>query len=81
MEIQLNTIAFWHRWCGSKVRRAITSRIPDSTDRVEWLDADYKELFMPADADGNYVIEKNALHIWPRRSFQWRFPILAEVLR
>jgi kynurenine 3-monooxygenase len=29
----------------------------------------YKELHIPADEKGNHVIEKNALHIWPRKSF------------
>jgi len=29
----------------------------------------YKELTIPAGADGSYQMEKNALHIWPRGSF------------
>lgn len=29
----------------------------------------YKELHIPADGNGNHAIEKNALHIWPRKSF------------
>ena len=29
----------------------------------------YKELEIPADENGAHVIEKNALHIWPRKSF------------
>ncbi len=29
----------------------------------------YKELEIPADKNGGHVIEKNALHIWPRKSF------------
>ncbi|NNF08141.1 MAG: kynurenine 3-monooxygenase, partial [Candidatus Eisenbacteria bacterium] len=29
----------------------------------------YKELSMPPDANGGFKLEKNALHIWPRRSF------------
>jgi len=29
----------------------------------------YKELHIPANADGSFAIEKNALHIWPRQSF------------
>ena len=29
----------------------------------------YKELLLPANADGSYKIEKNALHIWPRGRF------------
>ncbi|MBM78600.1 MAG: kynurenine 3-monooxygenase [Crocinitomicaceae bacterium] len=29
----------------------------------------YKELLLPANPDGSYKIEKNALHIWPRGRF------------
>ena len=29
----------------------------------------YKELLLPANPDGSYQIEKNALHIWPRGRF------------
>ncbi|HCW09027.1 MAG TPA: kynurenine 3-monooxygenase [Cytophagales bacterium] len=29
----------------------------------------YKELHIPADAKGNFQLEKNSLHIWPRESF------------
>ncbi|XP_062522195.1 kynurenine 3-monooxygenase-like [Corticium candelabrum] len=29
----------------------------------------YKELLMPAGDDGNYAMEKNYLHIWPRQTF------------
>jgi kynurenine 3-monooxygenase len=35
----------------------------------EFLDHGYKELEIPAGPDGNWQIEKNALHIWPRQSF------------
>ena len=33
------------------------------------IDHDYKELLIPADKNGGYLIEKNALHIWPRGEF------------
>jgi kynurenine 3-monooxygenase len=33
------------------------------------LDHDYKELHIPAAADGSYLLEHNALHIWPRGGF------------
>jgi kynurenine 3-monooxygenase len=33
------------------------------------LDYGYKELTLPAGANGAYQIEKNALHIWPRGTF------------
>jgi kynurenine 3-monooxygenase len=35
----------------------------------KWLEHGYKELHIPPDENGNFVIEKNALHIWARRSF------------
>jgi kynurenine 3-monooxygenase len=34
-----------------------------------WLEHGYKELHIPAAHDGGFVLEKNALHIWPRRRF------------
>ena len=43
------------------------------TDRFNYsqfyLEHGYKELEIPAGGDGGYVLEKNALHIWPRESF------------
>jgi kynurenine 3-monooxygenase len=35
----------------------------------EYLEHGYKELCIPADANGKHQIEKNALHIWPRGEF------------
>lgn len=35
----------------------------------EYLEHGYKELTIPPDANGNFRMEKNALHIWPRGSF------------
>jgi kynurenine 3-monooxygenase len=44
-----------------------------STDRFEYnqhyIDCGYKELIIPPGKDGAFMIEKNALHIWPRGSF------------
>lgn len=51
---------------GSKVRRALQESIPGSQEEVRRLSCDYKEMLMPAAADGSYPIDKNALHIWPR---------------
>ena len=36
---------------------------------LQWLDHGYKELEIPAGPNGTWLIEKNALHIWPRQSF------------
>jgi len=34
-----------------------------------YIEAGYKELIIPAGENGTFLIEKNALHIWPRGSF------------
>ena len=34
-----------------------------------YLDHGYKELTIPANADGTHKIDKNALHIWPRGNY------------
>ena len=34
-----------------------------------FIEDGYKELLLPADSNGNYQIDKNALHIWPRGRF------------
>ncbi len=49
----------------SAVRRAMVQR-PGFEDSAELLAHGYKELLIPADANGGYRIEKHALHIWPR---------------
>jgi kynurenine 3-monooxygenase len=44
-----------------------------STDRFEYnqhyISAGYKELIIPPGKNNSFLIEKNALHIWPRGSF------------
>lgn len=43
------------------------------TDRTNfsqyYIEAGYKELNIPAGPDGSWLIEKNALHIWPRHNY------------
>jgi len=38
----------------------------DLGERTEFLDHAYKELEIPPAADGSFIMEPNALHIWPR---------------
>jgi len=52
---------------GSAVRDSMLAR-EVSVVREEPLDHDYKELTIPAVNDG-YVMDPNALHIWPRGGF------------
>ena len=44
-----------------------------TSDRFEYnqhyIDAGYKELIIPPGENGKFMMEKNALHIWPRGSF------------
>jgi kynurenine 3-monooxygenase len=44
-----------------------------SNDRFEYkqsyIEHGYKELNIPAGPNGEFLIEKNALHIWPRKNF------------
>jgi len=53
---------------GSPVRQAMVKRLGIANSE-ETLDHAYKELNIPAAADGSWQIEKEALHIWPRGSF------------
>ncbi len=34
-----------------------------------YIDCGYKELTIPAAENGNFLLEKNALHIWPRKDY------------
>jgi kynurenine 3-monooxygenase len=52
----------------SSVRSAF--QISDRFDYSQsYIEHGYKELTIPAGADGSFRMEKNALHIWPRESF------------
>lgn len=46
--------------------RASMAETPDFTFTEEHLSHGYKELNIPAGANGAFQMEKNALHIWPR---------------
>ncbi|NVJ67138.1 MAG: FAD-dependent monooxygenase [Gammaproteobacteria bacterium] len=53
---------------GSKVRRLMESHgIGDFSS--ELLEHNYKELTIPAGEDNSYLIDKEALHIWPRGGY------------
>ena len=44
-------------------------KLPRFNFSQQYLDYGYKELTIPARADGSHVLEKNALHIWPRGNY------------
>lgn len=37
----------------------------------DFIDVGYKELTIPANADGSHKLDKNSFHIWPRGSFMF----------
>ena len=53
---------------GSSLRAAMSAHI-DLGERIEPLGHGYKELEIPPTADGDFRIEPNALHIWPRGDY------------
>ena len=52
----------------SKVRR-LAHDLPRFSYSQTYMPQSYIELNIPANADGSHKIEKNALHIWPRKDF------------
>lgn len=52
----------------SEVRYAM-QKTPYFNFSQQYIEHGYKELSIPPDANGNHRIDKNALHIWPRKSF------------
>ena len=53
---------------GSELRRAIVAT-NGGTAEVSRLDHGYKELQIPPADGGGFLLDPNALHIWPRREF------------
>ena len=53
----------------SAVRQSMQLAIKDFEYDERYLDHGYKELTIPPGPNGSWRMEKNALHIWPRKSF------------
>jgi len=53
----------------SAVRASMQRQIANFQYDESYLAHGYKELTIPPASDGSWQIEKNALHIWPRKSF------------
>lgn len=53
----------------SAVRQAMQKRLPNFEYDESYLAHGYKELTIPPGPDGGWRMEKEALHIWPRKSF------------
>jgi kynurenine 3-monooxygenase len=53
----------------SAVRQSMQRQLPNFQYDEAYLAHGYKELTIPPTPDGSWRMEKNALHIWPRKSF------------
>ncbi len=53
----------------SKVRYSGMQKLPRFNYSQKYIEDGYKELLLPANKDGSYKLDKNALHIWPRGRF------------
>ena len=53
----------------SAVRQSMQLKIGNFQYDESYLAHGYKELTIPPGPDGSWRMEKNALHIWPRKSF------------
>jgi kynurenine 3-monooxygenase len=53
----------------SSVRKSMQENLNNFQYDESYLAHGYKELTIPPGPDGSWRIEKNALHIWPRKSF------------
>jgi kynurenine 3-monooxygenase len=53
----------------SAVRKSMQNEIPSFQYDESYLAHGYKELTIPPGTDRSWRMEKNALHIWPRKSF------------
>ena len=53
----------------SAVRQSMQKKLADFEYDESYLPHGYKELTIPPGPDGSWQMEKNALHIWPRKSF------------
>ena len=60
--------AFGADGASSKVRR-LAHDLPRFSYSQTYMPQSYIELNIPANADGSHKLEKNALHIWPRKHF------------
>jgi kynurenine 3-monooxygenase len=54
---------------GSMVRQSMERALPNFESSSVFLEHGYKELHIPPGANGEFLLEKNALHIWPRHQF------------
>lgn len=53
----------------SAIRRSMLDNVMNFNYSQDFLEHGYKELNIPATSSGEYALEKNYLHIWPRENY------------
>ena len=53
----------------SAVRYGAMQKLPGFDYSQKFIEDGYREILLPANADGSHKLEKNSLHIWPRGRF------------
>ena len=63
--------------CRKNLMTYLRAKYPEKFEKNEFyedidpLESGYKEFFMPSDDSGNYCLDKDSLHIWPRGSYMF----------
>ena len=60
------SVIFGTDGAGSSLRKSYEKQFPEFSVTQDFLTHGYKELEIPADKNGNHIISKEHLHIWPR---------------
>lgn len=53
----------------SPIRKSMLNNMMNFNYSQDFLEHGYKELSIPPSKDGDFLIDKNALHIWPRKNY------------
>lgn len=68
-QFEQNSLVIGADGSASAIRSEILESTAGAKSSQSQLDYGYKELTIPAGPNASFLIEKNALHIWPRGSF------------
>ena len=63
------TVIFGTDGAGSSLRKSYEKQFPEFDVTQDFLSHGYKELEIPADKNGNHIMSKEHLHIWPRGDY------------
>lgn len=66
---EISDVVFAADGAFSAVRYNAMQRLPRFNYSQNYIEDGYREILLPANPDGSYKMDKNALHIWPRGRF------------